>query len=316
MDAVEYNKVPSYISKQEFNTKVEKGYFRLNNERNLHTTSFYVSDVLNISSKLIASVGLRYDMFNSKSEDYTAYTQNHFSPKFGLIYQPIKNKLSVFANYMNGFKNVAPGIANGVTKVFKPEYANQFEAGVKFELFKKHLSGTLSYYDIKVKDIVRPDIKNPKNPTLSIQDGTRYSKGVEFDVIANLFKDFHLMVGYGYNDSKYTNISNPKLKGRRPYGVPYNTGNFWASYKLSNGMAKGLGFGLGGNMQSDIYFSDASNMKVSGYKKLDAAVFYDQSSYRISLKVNNFTNEEYFLVGYWGNFQKPREILANLTIKF
>jgi len=36
-------------------------------------------------------------------------SQTTFSPKFGIVYQPIMNKLSLFANYMNGFKNLTPG---------------------------------------------------------------------------------------------------------------------------------------------------------------------------------------------------------------
>jgi iron complex outermembrane receptor protein len=36
------------------------------------------------------------------------FSQTSFSPKFGLIYQPIKDALSLFANFQNGFQN--PGV--------------------------------------------------------------------------------------------------------------------------------------------------------------------------------------------------------------
>ncbi|WP_273004840.1 TonB-dependent receptor domain-containing protein, partial [Leeuwenhoekiella blandensis] len=63
---------------------------------------------------------------------------------------------SLFANYMNGFSNVAPvdEVTNGVTtnRALDPEHANQFEAGTKLNLLNGRLSATLSYYDIQVRD--------------------------------------------------------------------------------------------------------------------------------------------------------------------
>src|SRR5690606_25732370 len=104
----------------------------------------------------------RIDYFNNKSleTDGAGYEQTSLSPKFGLVYQPIIDKVSVFANYMNGFRNIGPGqvqIKNGndvdnVSVVFEPEHANQFEAGAKTNLLNDRLTATLSYYDIKVSN--------------------------------------------------------------------------------------------------------------------------------------------------------------------
>ncbi|MFX9551929.1 TonB-dependent receptor, partial [Acinetobacter baumannii] len=131
-----------------------------------------------ITDQLIASAALRVDRFDNKG-NYSpdtkttsgGFKQTAFAPKFGLIYQPVKDHVSLFANYQNGFNNQTGTTVDN--KPLKPEQANQIEGGVKVDLFEGKLSSTVSYYDIKVKDIVRPsDV-----PNLSVQDGTQFSRG-------------------------------------------------------------------------------------------------------------------------------------------
>ena len=69
--------------------------------------SAYVSDVVNILPNLSAMLSLRIDHFTGRASAYAtedAKAQTTLSPKLGLVYQPIPDKVSVFANYMNGFR--------------------------------------------------------------------------------------------------------------------------------------------------------------------------------------------------------------------
>lgn len=282
------------------------------NNRNMNSYSVYASDVVNITRSLIAMASVRIDHFHDKMADYKQTTA---SPKFGLIYQIVPNKISLFGNYMNGFTNVAPNVtaASPTDKVnFKPEHANQVEAGVKVELLQGKLNGTLSYYDIKVEDKVRPD---PTNSIYSVQDGTQSSKGFEADLIANPVRGLHIIFGYGHNTSKYTKAASA-IQGKRPYATPADVANFWVSYKVTNGTARGLGFGFGGNYQSDSYLNDANTFTVNGYTVLDATAFYDASRFRLGLKLNNIANKEYWNGDYWANMMSKRQLIANLALKF
>src|SRR5690606_10508325 len=116
--------------------------------------SIYVSDVINLTPKLMAMASLRLDYFDTEGDITTEdddFNQLALSPKLGLIYQAIPDKLSVFANYMNGFKNVAPIKVsdpdgnNPQTKTFEPEHADQMEFGIKSNLFSDKLTATISY---------------------------------------------------------------------------------------------------------------------------------------------------------------------------
>ncbi|RAV27453.1 TonB-dependent receptor [Sinomicrobium soli] len=291
------------------------GLNRAANHRDTQTFSAYLSDVVTFFDRLNLMAGVRVDRFYDRANDYL---QTAWSPKFGAVYQVVPDQVSVFGNYQNGFKNVAPGMnVDNIRQVFKPEHANQLEGGVKFELLDGKVNGTVSYYNIQVDDKVRY-VHQGDATYLAVQDGTQKSEGVEFDLIANPLPGLHLIVGYGYNDSRYTKVdeNNPELKGKRPQGVPYNSANYWMSYKIPYGKFQGLGVGFGGNYSDDYYFDDMNTVNVPGFHTVDATVFFEQPKFRIGLKMNNLGNEEYWTTASWAIPQQTRTFLANLTFKF
>ncbi|MDY3548151.1 TonB-dependent receptor [Riemerella anatipestifer] len=319
-DDVKINESPSYISEHLYNQKMPTNPFYAS-KKDWRTTGIYATNVLDILDNLSVMASLRVDLYHDKSKNglpevakQEDFKQTALAPKFGIVYQPIKNILSVFANYQTGFRNVASQILPTTNEVikFKPEYAEQLEAGIKAELLNKRLAATLSYYDIAVNNIVRPD---PVNPINSIQDGKRLSRGLEADIITSPINGWELILGYGYNDSKYVKAA-ANVEGRRPQGIPRHVANFWTSYRLQQGNLKGFGFGIGGNFQSDMHFSDGSNLMADGFRKFDSSIFYENTKYRIGLKLNNITNEQYFMIDYWGQFQNPRQFLVNFTLNF
>ncbi|SDZ63719.1 iron complex outermembrane recepter protein [Flavobacterium aquidurense] len=280
------------------------------------TYSAYVSDVLNVTEKLLVMGGVRIDKYENHGTYYPSkdsiagnYNQTAVSPKFGVVYQIVKDKVAAFGNYMNGFSNVSGSDFNGNT--FKPNQANQWEGGFKFDLNK--ISATLSYYDIAVTNITRDD---PDHANYSIQDGTQVSKGFEAEFIANPISGLNIVAGYTYNDSKYEK-SNASVQGLRPStaGSP-RTANLWASYRLTTGGAQGLGIGFGGIYGSEYYQTNTTTFKFSipSYTVLDASLFYDQPKYRIGLKIDNLTNEKYW--SYRLAAQNPTRVTANVTFKF
>ena len=279
--------------------------------------SAYASDVINILPELSAMASLRIDRFSNADHAQTA-----LSPKFGVVYQPILNKVSLFANYMNGFSNVAPvdEVTNGVTtnRALDPEHANQFEAGTKLNLLNGRLSATLSYYDIQVKDrALRVDVDATNY--FYTQDGTQESKGFEASFVANPIDGLNIVAGYSYNDSKLTEGA-ADFVGLRPESAgPQNLANLWASYQLTSGKFEGLGFGFGGNYASE---NKIFNRNLGGaftlpeYTVLNASVFYGTPDFRISLKLDNIANKEYFKGWSTISPQNQRSLLANFTYNF
>jgi len=287
-------------------------------QTNQNTYGAYVSDVLNITPQLNVMLSLRVDHFKDKGTYYPAYdstagaySQNALSPKLGIVYELIKDKISLFGNYMNGFSNAGGQDYNGLS--FKPQQAYQWESGIKLDLFSHLLSSTLSYYNIDVSNVTRDD---PDHAGYSIQDGTQLSKGFEAEIIANPFPGFNLVAGYAYNDSKYTRAAKT-VEGLRPASAgPAHLLNGWASYHLMDGKAKGLGLGLGVNYGSSSFQTNTTTQvfTIPSYTVLDATIFYDQPAYRLGVKVDNLTNEKYW--SFRLAPQNPTRISASISLKF
>ncbi|SFE24742.1 iron complex outermembrane recepter protein [Chitinophaga sp. CF118] len=291
-----------------------------------YTYSAYISDVLNITDNLLVQAALRIDNFDNKGNyspttgKYSGgYTQTAFSPKFGIVYQLLKDKLSLFGNYQNGFTN-KDGY-NYDNERLKPEQANQMEGGVKMDLFEGRLSSTLSYYNIKVKDIVRAYTGANPNPITAnnqLQDGTQVSSGFEAQVIANPFQGFSVVAGFAYNDSKLEKSNTDQ--GRRPSTANSPiAANLWLSYRLSQGALKGLTFGAGGNYASDnkIANSDFAGVFIlPAFTVLNASISYDTPKFRIGAKLDNLTNKKYW-VG-WSSMipQSLRSFAGSVAFKF
>ncbi|CAI8859727.1 TonB-dependent siderophore receptor [Chryseobacterium sp. IT-36CA2] len=286
----------------------------------------YISNVLNITNSLNVLMALRVDNFTNKpgitgaasSEESKKLNQTFFSPKLGIVYEIIKDKVSVFGNYQNSFKNLSYYVdGSGVTRTPLPEQANQMEGGIKTNLFNGKVSSTLSYYNIKVKDVLR-NLQLASNPQAQIQDGTIVSKGVELEINAYLLKGFTAIAGFSYNDSKYTK-ADPSVADRRPNtsGSPY-LANLYASYQFLDGRFKGLGFGLGGNYASEnkIYNSADGVFSLPSYVVLNASAYYDAKKFRIGVKVDNFTNQHYWIGYTTANPQRLINAVGTLTYKF
>ncbi|WP_340156201.1 TonB-dependent receptor [uncultured Winogradskyella sp.] len=288
--------------------------------------SMYASDVLNITDNLSAMVGLRLDHFDNEGDLTTTaddYDQTTLSPKFGVVYQPIKDKLSVFGNYQNGFTNVAPQLVGDpdagpqTLQSFDPEEANQLEFGIKTNLFNNRLNATISYYDIKVKDRV---ITDPSSLFNKIQGGEVVSKGFEIEINANPVKGLNLRAGYSNNDSETTESDNTEILNRRPLEAgPEELYNFWANYEFQEGSLEGFGLGFGVNGASDrfaINYASTGEFILPSYTIANAAVFYQADKYRIGLKLNNAFNKEYYKGWTTINPQTPRALLANMSYQF
>lgn len=315
------------ISRDAIASKLNSGAGGTKGNTESHTYSAYISNVLNITNNLSAMLSVRVERFNNKGSynNYNglttgAFLQTMWSPKFGIVYQPIKDKIAIFGNYMNGFKNVAPGNqlidGNIILAAYKPQYANQLEGGVKFDLFQNKIGLTASYYDISVTNTLRGETFN--NVNYNVQDGTQNSKGFEVDLTANPLSGLNVIFGYSHNDSKITKAA-PATEGRRPNSAgPEDLVNFWASYTFSEGKVKGLGIGFGGNYASENIITNTvttGQFTLPSYTVLNGTVFYNFNKFRVGLKADNLSNERYFKGWSTVEPQQPRSFLANFVVK-
>ncbi len=290
--------------------------------------SAYASNVIEFLPNLSAMISLRADHFTGQPTAYSTdklKERTTFSPKFGVVYQPILNKLSVFGNYMNGFQYLDAAaiditdedgnIVGRELRYFEPEQANQWEVGTKASLIKDRLSVTASYYDIKVKNKVMG------NGVDATQAGEVESKGFEISVLGSPINGLNIIAGYSHNNNKVINdaADSGYLGLRTEEAGPENLFNFWANYTVQQGALKNFGLGFGANSASELLTLNRSTIgtfALPGYTVFNAALSYNAEKYSAVLKVDNLTNEKYFIGWSTINPQFARSISLGLNYKF
>jgi iron complex outermembrane receptor protein len=290
----------------------------------------YISDAVYITDRLITLVSLRFDHYESKGQldlntniNTGTFNQNAWSPKVGLSYQIFKERLSAYANYMNGFSNTAP-VSQPLADYsgdFKPQRSNQWEVGVKGNLWRNKVNFTVGYYDILVDNMLRVDavVRDGKNYTITIQDGEQRSKGIEIETILNPIQGLNIMAGYSYNDSKFVKAAST-VDGRRPSSAgPANVFNSWISYVLPIKGFQGLGLGFGVNRVGEQITVDnvtTGRFTFPAYTLINASLSLEKERYRLGFKMNNLGNAQYFAGQGVVVAQMPRNFVAEVSLKF
>lgn len=289
--------------------------------------STYVSDVIHFTPKLSAMLSIRLDNFTGNPSIYSKdklSSQTTLSPKLGLVYQPILNKVAVFANYMNGFKNLAPvqvanlDGSNIRLKVLTPEQANQWEIGTKTTLLKDKISLTASYYHIVVSN---KSMTDPNNINNTIQGGEVESKGVEISLVTNPIEGLSVLAGYSNNQTKVTkDVPNGGYLGLRTEEAgPAELVNVWANYKIPLKQLTGWSLGFGLNHASKHYTLNRENIgrfALPSYTVMNAALSYSTGNYSLILKADNFTNTKYYTGWSTITPQRLRSLSFSVAYKF
>ncbi|CAA9291507.1 MAG: Ferrichrome-iron receptor [uncultured Cytophagales bacterium] len=228
----------------------------------------YVQDLVRITDQVKLLAGVRFSYLETRSEAYrydetgaltlnpTAANHNQpiaanyyhaVTPRAGLVYQPL-NTTALFASYANSF-NLNTGIDN-TGKPLPPSLVNQYEAGVKNDLFKGLLSANVTLYRIvngNLNQTIQPDSPdfNAQFPNAQELAGEVTSQGLEVDLMSKPFRGFSFVGGYSYNQTRYTR-SNTYAVGSRLRYNPNHTANASVFYAFGRGRLKGLDTGFTG----------------------------------------------------------------------
>lgn len=303
----------------------EEELFRYTVNSRTRNYSAYVADMISLTDELDVLASLRIDHYTNENLDTgNQFNQTSLSPKLGVIWQPVEDRLSLFANYQNAFTNLgfydaySVELDSIIVAEADAEQANQWEAGIKSNLLKDKLGLTLSYYHINIENSLRFDARGGGS-FAQRQDATRLSEGVEFEVYALLVDGLDITGGLAYNHSEYTK-ADEDVEGRRPgtAGPPWSA-NWWLSYELPHGVFKNLKLGFGGNYAGDnkvINSISEGTFTLPAYTLLNASVNYDWKNLSLGFKVDNLTNEHYWIGWTTMNAQPLRNFAGSVSYNF
>lgn len=251
------------------------------------------------------------DIVNGSDTEITRRTYTVFSPRVGLVYQPIP-QLSLYASYSQSFKPDAFAVTVEGTPL-EPERATQYEAGIKGEFFNGRLAATLAFYDITKKNVATTDINNPD---FSIAAGEVKSRGIEFDIAGEILPGWNLIASYFINDA-FIGEDNSLPVGDRLVNAPRNGGSLWTTYEIQRGRLKGLGIGAGIFFVSDREATLPNTIDIPSYIRTDATLFYRQPNYQIALTLKNLFDKRYYdSQGFLLTPGSPLTVIGSVSFKF
>jgi iron complex outermembrane recepter protein len=294
----------------------------------------YVQDLISLTAKLKILAGIRYSYQDTKSDVFTYTTQKTasvtnfdgaFSPRLGLVFQPTQNT-SLFSSYTNSFVlNTGVNIAGNA---LPPSIIDQYELGIKNELFKGRASANLTVYQIDNNNLAQTDLTNGNtNTTIKLLTGAVRSKGIELDITARPLSNLSFMAGYSYNETKYTR-SNTFIVGSFLKYNPNHTANMSVHYRVETGKLKGLAFGAMGVYIGQRFAGRPTRIQVvndaykltelSDYTQIDGTVSYTFRNIVLRAKVGNVFDVLSYNVHDDNSVNPivPRNYSATLSFKF
>jgi iron complex outermembrane receptor protein len=310
-------------------------------KRSVNRVGFYVQNFVTITEKLKVLAGVRYSYMETRSQAFTykngvavlnekqdpARYDDAFTPRFGIVYQPLKT-MSLFASYANSF-NLNTG--NDINfKPLEPSMMDQYEVGVKNDFWNGLISVNLTGYQIvnsNQSQAVNPAPTAPLNPSAQELAGEVTSKGVELDIMTRSIKGFSFIAGYSYNQTKYTKSNIYEVGSRLRYN-PAHTANFSTQYNVpSFSVLKGLNAGFTLFYVGDMMAGRSTRLTIPNdvfkliplpsFFQVDLSAGYTYNKTSIRVRMTNVTN----VLGYYAHDDNsinpiaPRQLVTTLAYK-
>lgn len=286
-----------------------------------YQTGLYLQDQIKLAEKWRITLGGRYDMAENETRDRldggarSTQKDDKTTGRAGLVYLA-DNGLAPYFSYATSFLPVLG--ADPAGKPFKPETAEQYEFGVKFQPKNQNSFITLAYFDLTRNHFTTT---NPATFEL-VQRGEAHANGVELEGVAGFDNGLNLTGSYSYLNADVTKSAVPEEVGEPLEYVPEHKATLWADYTVPAGIAKGFGLGLGtryiGPSHGNSYAAE-NTLKIPSYVLFDAAVHYTWKQFSFAVNLQNMLDKEYVATAFTsgGEFATygARRVVAG-TVKF
>ncbi|HFK5528885.1 TPA: TonB-dependent siderophore receptor [Elizabethkingia anophelis] len=306
----------------------------------------YVQDFISLTKEFKVLAGLRWSYIQNmptintnfrtntkKLVDNSSTSDQALSPKVGLVYMPNDN-LSLFATYTNSFSANTGYDINRST--LKPTTIDQYEVGIKKNLWNNAIALNLSAYQILYKNYYQTAELNAggqpnSDPNMKEFAGKMRSRGIELDITGNPSKNLSLIGGISYNNSVYLDTPDNfgYVENQRIVRTPATTANLSAFYTLPKyikGLKIGASFYYIGDRLAGWNDTKATNNSRNGVSRIftlkDYTTFalsmgYDWKKFSIQAKVNNLFDTVNYNVheNYSVNPIAPRNYYFTLTYR-
>lgn len=289
----------------------------------------YVQDQVSLTNQLKIVAGVRYEEFNTNVTDrrtvgFPAGQQRVFdvtdklwSPRVGLIWKPVENA-SVYAGYSRTYLPRGGDQLTGLSisnQNLDPEEFQNLELGAKWDI-SPAFNVTAAVFQLDRSNVLAlSDPNNAASPTVPI--GKQRTKGFEASATGELARQWSFVAAYSYSDGTFLDsVSGTVKAGNQLANLPKHSGSLWTRYDFT----PKIGAGLGAVVQGKRYAATDNLVAMSGYTRLDGAVFYALSEHlSVQLNVENLLDKRYYVFAHANDNitpGSPRAVKVALTARF
>lgn len=320
------------------------------NDRVQKGLAIYGQVTYNLTEKLAATGGLRYDYEETKLDGENKMAATGFTPdiinlktdfnsitsKVALSYQANENSM-VFANFAQGYRpgGINPSVRDPKLAVFDQETTLNFELGTKNNFFNNRLKLNLTAFFVTYKDqqiYTLVDLTNFAFGIDNIGESQNYGVELESKVAVTKGLTFGLNIGYLKSEiKKYDEViidpttfavSTVSRKGNALLFTPEFNGS--ANLQWVQPVSEKLNFEatVDYRYQSDVFIDLANEVELDPYGILNGRVGITSKRFDFFVWGKNITDVAYFSYGYGASSYRsatyglPLTFGANATIKF
>jgi iron complex outermembrane receptor protein len=265
---------------------------------------FYAQDLIELTPKWKLLLGARYDIVDEAFHEFGNIVQGgvntplgtidiaehsyFWSPRVGLVYQPVEEVVSLYGSYSESFDPAASGIFLPGTQL-RPETGRCGEGGIKADLLDKKLSlSATGFY------IVKDNVVTQTGFIFSEQIGRQRSQGCELSMVGRLTDRWSVIANYAYIDSRILDSVVAAEIGQRFRDVPFNSANVWTRYNLLQDCHQTFGLALGMVYNGDRPGDLVDSFSLPGYVRWDAGMYYQRGRLNASLYFENIFDRTYY----------------------
>lgn len=287
------------------------------------TTGAYVQDMVELSERWKALVGLRYDIFEQETRERRpgqsnlGRTDREWSPRAGLVWQPGLAQ-SYYASISKSFQPSAESFALAANNAqITPEETTNREIGAKLDFLDGRLSATGSLFELERANIKATD---PVTQTL-IPIGTQRTRGIELTLGGQLPGGWQVYSGTAFLDGRIVESiavdTGQQVKGKRPTLTPSHSANLWVTRTFAGAFVAGAGL----SYVDDRFANPGNTVTLPAYTTADAMIAYREKTWDLQFNLYNVFDRKYIVSGHGTNANlnlpgAPRNGLLTLRLKY
>jgi catecholate siderophore receptor len=271
------------------------------NQTELALAGVYIQDQIEMSRYFEVIGGIRFDRFDLDFHDSTGASRGRvddvWSPRIGAVFKPL-DYLSLYVSWSKSFLPFSGeqfSTLSAQNANLAPEEFINHEIGFKWDVTPRlFFTGALFMLD-RTNQLVAI------GGGQSAQIGETRTEGGELALTGYLTENWEVVAGYGYQGAEVL-VGTPAQQGKEIALVPQHTFSMWNKYHFLPGWAAGLGV----VSRTGMYAQIDNTVKLPGFARLDAALFWDiNENLEAQLNVENVLDTEYYATAHNNNNITP-----------